>query len=74
MSGGSSTAWRERIGNAIPPPAAKAVASEMLLALLSSEIDMRQQRLEAIWVEGLDDEPVYASEFLSALEAVIESD
>lgn len=69
LSGGSSTAWRERIGNAIPPPAAKAVASEMLLALLSSEIDMRQQRLEAIWVEGLDDEPVYASEFLAALEA-----
>lgn len=33
LDGTSSTAWRERIGNAVPPPAARAIAEQMLLTL-----------------------------------------
>ena len=34
LGGKSDTAWRERIGNAVPPPAAQAIASEMGRTLL----------------------------------------
>lgn len=34
MDGDSDTAWRERIGNAVPPPAAAAIAGEMGRTLL----------------------------------------
>jgi len=34
LDGLSDSAWRERIGNAVPPPAAQAIASEMGRALL----------------------------------------
>lgn len=34
LDGLSDSAWRERIGNAVPPPAAKAIASEMGRTLL----------------------------------------
>lgn len=34
LAGGSSTKWRERIGNAVPPPAARAIAEQMLIALV----------------------------------------
>lgn len=35
----SSTAWRERIGNAVPPPAAKAIAEQMLVCLAQGELE-----------------------------------
>lgn len=38
LSGKSISAWRERIGNAVPPPAAKAIAEKMLVALLESDL------------------------------------
>lgn len=36
LAGNSSARWRERIGNAVPPPAAKAIAVQILSALLVS--------------------------------------
>lgn len=51
LCGRATTAWRERIGNAIPPPAAQAIASEMLLALLAARLCDSQLRLEEIWVK-----------------------
>ncbi len=40
LAGRSDARWRERIGNAVPPPAAKAIAAQILNALLvSSEND-----------------------------------
>jgi hypothetical protein len=54
LDGMSDQAWRERIGNAVPPPAAQAIASEMgrtLLLAWSGE----SFRLSAspIWVRGV---------------------
>ncbi|WP_338826084.1 hypothetical protein MTBGP_03460 [Moorella thermoacetica] len=37
LAGKSDARWRERIGNAVPPPAAKAIAEQILSALLVSE-------------------------------------
>jgi site-specific DNA-cytosine methylase len=39
LSGTSSSAWRERIGNAVPPPAARAIAERMLTALLQADLE-----------------------------------
>lgn len=36
LSGKAHTAWRERVGNAVPPPAAKAIGQEIMKALLMS--------------------------------------
>lgn len=44
LSGNSQARWRERIGNAVPPPAARAVAETMLRALLPAS--------EGAWVLG----------------------
>jgi site-specific DNA-cytosine methylase len=37
FAGSSSSSWRERIGNAVPPPAAEAIADRMLVALLQAD-------------------------------------
>jgi site-specific DNA-cytosine methylase len=39
LHGTSSSAWRERIGNAVPPPAAKAIAERMLVSLLQADFE-----------------------------------
>lgn len=53
LHGSSHSAWRERIGNAVPPPAAQAIAERMLVALL--EADMGGFSLSGddlpVWVE-----------------------
>jgi hypothetical protein len=36
LAGRSHGRWRERIGNAVPPPAAQAIAEAMLLTLIAS--------------------------------------
>lgn len=54
LSGLSDTAWRERIGNAVPPPAAKAIASVMgqtLLLALNGESFMLHS--QPIWVRPI---------------------
>ncbi len=38
LVGKSQARWRERVGNAVPPPAARAVAEVMLLALLPAAV------------------------------------
>ncbi len=38
LDGDASGAWRERIGNAVPPPAAQAVAERMIVCLLQAEL------------------------------------
>lgn len=38
LAGTSVSAWRERIGNAVPPPAAQAIAERMLIALVESDL------------------------------------
>lgn len=37
LAGKSDRAWRERIGNAVPPPTMRAVGEEILLSLIPSE-------------------------------------
>lgn len=51
LTGKSQAKWRERIGNAVPPPAAKAVAETMLRALLPSSEGLWDLGDTPIWVE-----------------------
>jgi len=37
LDGDASSAWRERIGNAVPPPAGKAIAERMLMTLVQAD-------------------------------------
>jgi len=57
LSGKSSVSWRKRIGNAIPPPAAQAVASEILLALLASREKTFVFRMDKVWVKDAEIDP-----------------
>lgn len=38
LDGDASGRWRERIGNAVPPPAAQAIAERMLVCLLQADL------------------------------------
>jgi len=53
LDGDSSSAWRERIGNAVPPPAGKAIAERMLLTLVQADTNTFQlSGVEtSVWVE-----------------------
>jgi len=52
LDGRADRRWRERIGNAVPPPAAQAVAEQMLEALLLADdgVELRSGS-GAVWVE-----------------------
>ena len=52
LSGRSHARWRERIGNAVPPPAAKAIAQSMLLTLIASRADgwLMAVMATSVWV------------------------
>ncbi|MEL7654642.1 MAG: DNA cytosine methyltransferase [Bacillota bacterium] len=50
LSGSSDASWRERIGNAVPPPAAKAIAKVVLRGLLLASENAWELSNEAIWV------------------------
>lgn len=55
LAGKSHSRWRERIGNAVPPPTAKAIAGEVLKALTSADANDTQMVLVgAIWVRRKD--------------------
>lgn len=54
LSGTSSMGWRERIGNAVPGGAAKAIASSCGLALLASKLGTWFLSSEGIWVRQRD--------------------
>jgi len=51
LAGNSDARWRERIGNMVPVHAARAIAEEILLSFLASELE-EDFRLTAggIWV------------------------
>lgn len=53
LHGSSSSAWRERIGNAVPPPAAKAIGERMLATLLQSDLEAFSLAMpdSSVWVE-----------------------
>lgn len=55
LAGRSQARWRERIGNAVPPPAAEAVAGAMLQALIPSAVGAWTMSAygTGVWVRGL---------------------
>jgi site-specific DNA-cytosine methylase len=50
LAGSGHTRWREAIGNAIPPPAAQAIAEQLLLALLISKLGAFALSSNEVWV------------------------
>jgi len=50
LAGNSDARWRERIGNAVPPPAAMAIAKQMLRTLLVSQEGHWEMSATPIWV------------------------
>lgn len=55
LTGSGSTKWRETIGNAVPPLAAKAIAEQMLVSLISA--DAQAFMLSSggqVWVDAPD--------------------
>lgn len=52
LSGRSHARWRERIGNAVPPPAAQAIAQSMLLTLIASRANgwLMAVMATSVWV------------------------
>jgi site-specific DNA-cytosine methylase len=57
LAGDSHSSWRERIGNAVPPPAARAVAERMLVTLTESALGTMSLSNEQVWVEPLGHHP-----------------
>lgn len=54
LEGRAQARWRERIGNAVPPPAAQAVAATMLTTLLLADAgDTVELRDVPVWVRPL---------------------
>lgn len=52
LAGNSQSKWRERIGNAVPPPAAEAIAGQMLLTLAHADAGSFVLSGEgSVWVE-----------------------
>jgi len=59
LAGNSDARWRERIGNMVPPKAAKAIGEEILLSFLASEVkDEWQLSMKNIWVDSDADQGV----------------
>lgn len=63
LAGKSDARWRERIGNAVPPPAARAIAEEILTSFLVSEKDGWALGHTALWVT--EDKPTKQHEIIS---------
>ena len=53
LAGRSVARWRTAIGNAVPPPAAQAVAETMLMTLLANEQSQQPLPTTPIWVAEL---------------------
>jgi hypothetical protein len=52
LSGASHSGWRERIGNAVPPPAAKAIGDRILYTLLAAKLGVFSLEGDlGVWVE-----------------------
>lgn len=50
LAGESHTGWRERIGNAVPPPAARAIGEQLLRALLIHKLGAFALDNSPVWV------------------------
>ena len=50
LAGTSHTRWRQAIGNAVPPPAAHAIAGQLLRALLMSKLGAFALDSSPVWV------------------------
>lgn len=50
LAGNSHTRWRERIGNAVPPPAARAIGEQLLRALLIAKLGAFALGSTPVWV------------------------
>jgi site-specific DNA-cytosine methylase len=50
LAGSSSSKHRERIGNAVPPPTAQAIAERMLVALVEAHLGAFTLSAGAVWV------------------------
>lgn len=55
LAGHSQAQWRERIGNAVPPPAAEAIGRAMLLALIPSRAGLFAWNvmMTSLWVRAM---------------------
>ncbi|MCL4439460.1 MAG: DNA cytosine methyltransferase [Firmicutes bacterium] len=54
LEGTSDAKWRERIGNAVPPPAARAIGHQILRTLILSAADTWELSPTPIWVRQSD--------------------
>jgi len=50
LAGKSDAKWRERIGNAVPPPAAQAIGEQILRTLLLNAMGTWELSATGIWV------------------------
>ncbi len=55
LAGKSHTRWRQAIGDAIPPPAARAVCEQILEALIASDTNTFRLSAQEIWVRHRED-------------------
>lgn len=53
LAGKSDARWRERIGNAVPPPAARAIGEQILRALVLSAHNTWELSATPIWVRPI---------------------
>jgi len=51
LTGKSDARWRERIGNAVPPPAARAIGKQILRTLLISQAGAWEMSALPVWVQ-----------------------
>lgn len=53
LAGKSDARWRERIGNAVPPPAARAIGEQILFALMVSAKGEWALGSTGVWVKEM---------------------
>jgi site-specific DNA-cytosine methylase len=60
LAGNSEKRWRERIGNAVPPQAAKAIGETILRSLMAAKNNEWLMGGEPIWVKGISNTNLYS--------------
>ncbi|MFD1288921.1 DNA cytosine methyltransferase [Laceyella putida] len=51
LAGNNEARWRERIGNAVPPAAAKAIGETILRSLMAAKAGVWLMDSEEVWVQ-----------------------
>jgi hypothetical protein len=67
LAGRSVAKWRERIGNAVPVGAARAIAESLLTALLAAALGTWTLSAEGIWVERETGRTEYDYDFIEEM-------